>query len=209
MTVIVGIIGPDGDVYMGGDSAATTAGGSQSVYVNKKVFTPVHGPHYLMGVCGNHRLSQVMRYSFVPPPPPGPDVDLEQFMASDFVNSVRKCYKDNGILTSTEDGAETGSFGSFLVGYQGRLFEMEENFQILIDRRNYMAVGSGEDLALGALYATDSPGADAVERIKTAIKAAVTFSAWCREPYDILRLPFDPNWFQQKRPRKKASGKGK
>jgi hypothetical protein len=215
MTVIVGIIAPNGDIFMGSDSAGTSMDGSQSIYVNKKVFAPVHGPAYLIGVCGNHRLSQVMRYAFVPPPPPGPDVDLERFMASEFVNSVRECYRENGILTSTDDGADTGSFGSFLVGYQGRLFEMEENFQILIDRRNYMSVGSGEDVAHGALYATDKSDADPAERVMIALRAAVNFNAWCREPLEILRLPFDQSWHRaeaqaKKKPRgKKASAKSK
>ena len=213
MTVIVGIVAQNGDIYMGGDSAGTTSSGSQSVYVNKKVFSPVHGPAYLIGVCGTHRCSQVIRYSLHPPPPPGPDVDLEEFMARDFVNSVREAYRENGILTNDADGAETGSLGSFLIGYQGRLFEMEDNFQVLIDRRNYMSVGSGSDCALGAMFATDSVDADPSARISTAIKAAVAFNAMCREPFEIMRLPFDPNWHQSKKQprvaRKKTSGKAK
>jgi hypothetical protein len=209
MTVIVGIVNSDGDIYMGGDSAGTAPDGSQSVFANKKVFTPAHGPFYLIGTCGSFRLAQVLKYGLKPPRPPGADVDLEQFMAGDFVDSVRDCYKDAGVLTHSDDGADTGHGGTFMVGYQGRLFKVEENFQVLAERRNYMAVGSGESVALGVLYATE--GSDPVTRIMTAMKASAAFNAWVREPFEILRLPFAADWHQAKvrRARKKSSGKGK
>lgn len=206
MTVIVGIVNNDGDIYMGGDSAGTAADGSQSIFTNKKVFTPVNGPWYLIGTCGSFRLAQVLKYSLTPPAPPGPNVDLERFMARDFIDSVRECYKEGGVLTHSDDGADTGHGAIFMVGYQGRLFKIEENFQVLSDRRSYMAVGSAENIALGVLYATD--GQDPITRITTAMKASVAYNAWVREPFEIMQLPFDKGWYQSARKRKKV-GKSK
>jgi hypothetical protein len=212
MTVVVGMIAPNGDVYIGGDSAGTTSEGSQSVYVNKKVFSPVHGPAYLMGICGTHRLSQVLRYSFVPPPPPGPDTDLEEFFCTEFINCVREAFNENGVMASGRDGTESGPYGEFMVAYQGRIMKVEDNFQVLIDRRPYVAIGSGEDIALGAMYALEGHVEDPSSRISVALKAAVSFNAMCREPLEVMRLPFDPTWHQpvkRARSRKKVSGKSK
>lgn len=204
MTVIVGIVDSGGDIYLGGDSAGTASDGSQSVFANKKVFTPVNGPFYVLGTCGSFRLAQVLKYGLRPPPPPGPNVDLERFMASDFIDSVRQCYKNAGVLTHSDDGADTGHGGTFIVGYQGRLFKVEENFQVLAERRNYMAVGAGESVALGVLFATE--GSDPVTRLTIAMKASAAFNAWVREPFEMLRLPFEQDW-HQKRPRKRGKGK--
>jgi predicted deacetylase len=99
-----------------------------------------------------------------------------------------------------------------MVGYQGRLFKIEENFQVLAERRNYMAVGSGESIALGVLYATEEK--DPVTRVLTAMKASAAFNAWVREPFEILHLPYAEDWHQSARAkakgsRKKSIGKGK
>ena len=203
----MGIVNPDGDIYMGGDSAGTAPDGGQSVFINKKVFTPVHGPHYLIGTCGSFRLAQVLKYGLKPPSPPPSSVDFEHFMAEDFIDSVRECYKAAGVLTHSDDGADTGYGGTFMVGYQGRLFKVEENFQVLADRRNYIAIGSGENIALGVLFATE--GDDPYSRIITAMQAAAAFNCWVREPFEVMRLPFAQDWHQRPRQRKRSSGKGR
>lgn len=201
MTAIVGLIDTDQTVYIAGDSAGTNGNGDQSVFGNPKVFHPTHGPWFLMGCCDTFRLAQVLQYSLRPPLPPGPNVDLQHFMATEFVDSIRACFKKTGF----EGG------GSFLVGYQGQLFRIEENYQVLVERRNYMAIGSGEQVALGSLYATENI-ASVAERLSIAMKAAAHFNAFVREPFVVLRLPFFPDWHEEirkKRRRKRKNVKKK
>lgn len=203
VTCIVGVVDTDGSIYMGGDSAGTANTGEQSAFNNHKVFLPKLGPHFVMGAAGSFRLSQLLRYTFEPPLPPGPFVDLEGFMVTTFVKALRKCFKDAGFERQMDTAPEFP--GGFLVGYQGRLFRIEDDYQVMIEQREYIAVGAGESVAMGAMFAAKGHPA---ERIRTALSAASAFNAWCREPYKIVTLPFSPNWHEDiRRKAKKRLGK--
>ncbi len=207
MTVIVGLVGIDRDIYLGGDSAAskTSGSGRQCLIDTPKVFTPVHGPWYVMGGAGSFRMLQALKYSLKPPPPPGKNKDLLGFMSTHFVDAMRRCYKSTGILEQTSDGIDAVN-GSVIVGYQGRMFEIDGDFQVITVTQDYLAIGSGDEIALGAMFATE--GQPAGLRIETALKASASLTAYVREPFNILRLPFNKEWYQTTRKRNKI-GKGK
>src|SRR3954469_20148546 len=206
MTAIIGLVDEHGNVHMGGDSAGTTNQGDQSVLLNQKVFSPEHGPWFLFGCCGTFRLAQVLQYAFVPPLPPGPKVSLEAFMATVFVESVKKLFRQTGLMHTDNTGAEVGH--TFLVGYQGRVFKIEDNFQVLADARKYTATGTGESVALGALYATDGL-APPEQRIQLALSAAAHYNAMVREPFHVHSLPFREDWYKDVKPKKKKNAKKK
>lgn len=193
MTAIIGLVDADGTVYMGGDSAGTTSQGDQSVLANQKVFFPELGPWFVIGCCGTFRLAQVLKYSFQPPRPPAKDVELEGFMATTFVEAVKECFRETGIMNTEPGGAESGH--SFLVGYQGRVFKIEDNFQVLYDAKNYTAIGTGEAVAMGALFASEGL-AKADERVMLALRAAAYYNAMVREPFSLYALEFDKNWYR-------------
>jgi hypothetical protein len=177
MTCIIGLV-DKGDVYMGGDSAGVD-GLYLTIRADEKVF--INGP-FIMGFTTSFRMGQLLRYKFNPTAQTIQQDDM-QYMVTTFIDAVRKCFTDN-------DFGETKKGGQFLVGYKGKLYTIDVDFQVGIPAKLYDAVGCGSDLALGAMYAT--PELDPLKRITTALKAASTFSAGVAAPFRTLKLPKIP-----------------
>ena len=175
MTCIVGLV-HDGDVYIGGDSAGI-AGLSVSIRADEKVFG--NGP-FIMGFTTSFRMGQLLRYKFAPPAQTVHQNDME-YMVTSFIDAVRQCFAGNGF---GDKDASVG--GNFLVGYKGKLYNIESDHQVGLPKLAYDAVGCGTDLALGALYATE--GLTPEQRINAALSAASTFSAGVAPPFTILKL---------------------
>lgn len=177
MTCIVGSI-DNGTIYMGGDSAGV-AGYSIQRRADCKVF--VSGD-FIMGFTSSFRMGQILQYSFTPPIMKE-NQDLFAYMATDFADGIRDCLKAGGYarINSNEE-----SGGTFLVGYKGRLFTIEDDFQISEQLENYAAVGCGQDIALGSMFSTK--GQPIEQRIRTALEAAEEYSAGVRGPFNILKL---------------------
>jgi ATP-dependent protease HslVU (ClpYQ) peptidase subunit len=176
MTCIVGIV-DKGNVYMGGDSAGVS-GLSVSVRADEKVFS--NGP-FIMGFTTSFRMGQILRYKF-DPPRQTVGVDDMKYMVTDFVDAVRKCFGENGFGSTNDKSPNAG--GTFLVGYNGKLYTVDSDFQVGIPADNYDAVGCGTDLALGALYAT--AGKKPLDRIRIALEAASKFSGGVLPPFVTL-----------------------
>jgi ATP-dependent protease HslVU (ClpYQ) peptidase subunit len=174
MTAIAGLV-HGGKVYIGGDSAGSD-GSLRAVRADTKVFTT--GP-YVFGFTTSFRMGQLLRWSLRPTAPEG---GLERFLATTFVDEVRQCLKTGGwvgIQNSREEG------GTFLLGVQGRLFTVYDDFQVGEAADGYDAVGSGDALALGALYATASMSLEPTERITLALSAAATHNPFVMPPFVI------------------------
>lgn len=171
MTAIVGLV-HNGAVHIGGDSAGVGPGWSSTVRADAKVFR--NGP-YLMGFTDSFRMGQLLRYAL---DAPKPGRDLERHMATTFVDAVRKTLVDGGWIWR-DNGRELG--GTFLVGVAGRLFVVHGDFQVGEPADGYAAVGCGQDIALGALYA--SAGQPPARRVRAALEAAAHFSAGVRAPF--------------------------
>ncbi len=179
MTCIVGVVDTDGTVVIGGDSAGV-AGLDLTVRADQKVFR--NGP-YIMGFTESFRMGQLLRYAFVPPEECLPGRDLHRFMVTTFIDAVRQCLKDGGYATKDR---EQESGGTFLVGCNGRLFTIHSDYQVAESKCDYMAVGCGDQAALGAMYATQ--GQPVKDRVLTALQAAEQFSAGVRGPFTIEEL---------------------
>ena len=174
MTCIVGLVHEE-KVYIGGDSAGV-AGYSITVRSDQKVFT---NGDFLMGFTSSFRMGQLLRYSFSPPKR-HPDTDVMKYMVTEFITSLRQCFKDGGYARRESD-EESG--GCFLVGYQGRLFGIESDYQVGEAIGDYMAVGCGYDIALGAMYANRE--AEPERRVTTALQAAAEHSAGVCGPFIV------------------------
>ena len=150
---------------------------SLTVRADEKVF---QNGEFLMGFTTSFRMGQLLRYS-LKPPRRHPDDDIHQYMVVDFVNAVRGCLKAGG-YASKEDEVESG--GTFLVGYAGHLFTVDSDYQVGIPEDGYAAVGSGQDIARGSLFATQ--GQEPRSRVLTALRSAERFNAGVRGPFHIL-----------------------
>lgn len=177
MTCIVGLV-ENGRVYLGGDSAGV-GGYSLVVRADRKVFR--NGP-FIMGFTTSFRMGQLLKHHFVPPTH-HKDVDTERFMVIDFVNAVRSCLKSGGYAEKNNE-VETG--GEFLVGYKGRLFKIQGDYQVGESVNLYDACGCGEDLALGSLFSTE--GQQPIQRLRMALHAAERFSAGVRAPFHFVEI---------------------
>lgn len=180
MTCIVGLVEND-KVYIGGDSAGV---GGYDITVRKDVKVFRNGP-FLMGFTSSFRMGQLLAYKLRVPVRQPEYTEIMAFMVTTFIDSVRSCLKEGGFSRSKE-GEESG--GSFLVGYEGRLFEVHEDFQIGESYDDYSAVGCGDNYAIGSLYTTRGGVWSPEERITMALEAAAHHSAGVCAPFIIESL---------------------
>lgn len=178
MTCIVGLE-DDGKVFIGGDSAGV-AGLSLMIRADEKVFTK---GEFLFGFTSSFRMGQLLRYKLeIPYHKPG--MGNYEYMVSEFVEAVRKCLKDGG-YSRTNSGEESG--GTFLVGYRGALFVIDEDYQVGRPECGYHAVGCGDDIAKGSLFTSGRNfDMNPSERVREALKAAEQFSAGVRGPFRVV-----------------------
>jgi ATP-dependent protease HslVU (ClpYQ) peptidase subunit len=102
---------------------------------------------------------------------------------------MRKNFVDAGI-DMKEDGDVAQIDGGFLISVKGQVFSVSEDYSWDTDIRNVYVMGSGGDVALGALAALD------VEKVKTphqaqtmirkAIAIAIQYDNMCSEPIHIF-----------------------
>jgi len=183
MTCIVGLVDKD-NVLIGGDSAGVSEL-NLILRADEKVFTLCSDDTvWVFGFTTSFRMGQLIRYELqLPSIDDGDRNYLHKFMVKKFIPALRKCLEDGGWLKK-EDGREEG--GEFLVGVLGKLFLIHDSLQVGESTYPYNAVGCGQSIALGALYASEGhPSPE--ERILLALKAAQAFSAGVREPFKIVQ----------------------
>lgn len=186
MTCIIGVE-HEGVVYMGADSIALN-GWSKDVTAQSKLFQV--GADLLFACAGNPRMAQIMRYlTDLPRAVPEGDND-ERRLLIHVVEPIRKALKEYGYLT-TENGQELGA--SFLIGFNGGVWEVNNSFQLCRSARKMCAMGVGDDHALGALYATLSqfetwtPTA-IIEAIRHALSTAEALNSGVSRPFVLETL---------------------
>ena len=177
----IAAIAEGGTVWMGADSA-----GSNGSRINTRADPKIYEVgEMLIGFTTSYRMGQLLGYKLCLPHH-HTDVSILDYLHNDFIDAVRETLKSGGY--AREDcGAETG--GTFLVGYRGRIFQVESDFQIGEQASNYDAVGSGVLVALGALYATSGVGLSPEKRIKIALRAAEEHAVGVRGPIVLKSLP--------------------
>lgn len=181
MTCIAAYIDTDGTIYMGADSAGVS-GYSIAKRKDPKVF--INGP-MVIGFTSSFRMGQLLQYKLNIPEHPS-NMDTMRYMVTVFVDAVRECLKEGG-YASVSNNQEEG--GTFLVGYKGRLFCIEGDFQVGESVHNFDAVGCGRDLALGSLYTTYyMDDLTPYDKVIHALNAAEQFSGGVSRPFNILKL---------------------
>lgn len=173
MTCIAGIA-QNGKVWMGGDSG--TCGEVSQVDAIPKV---VKRNGVLIGTCGDARLADLMRFC-LKVPRLKKDEDVDSFMASRFTAAIRKCFSDHAYPHKEYDSAYDGMM---LVGIKGRLYEVDGNYALSRVADGYNAIGSGAQVALGALEVTQ--GEKAEKRLEAALRASAKYCDGVLAPFTI------------------------
>lgn len=176
MTCIVGVLGKNGTVLIGGDSSGIL-GWDLTIRKDPKVFV---NDGYAFGFVESFRMGQLLAWSFKPPIPE-PKADLLRFMSTTFVDAIRNCFKDGGYATKDSD-AEKG--GEFLVARAGRLFRVDHDYQVGESIYGFHAAGCGSQYARGALHAT--PKMEPRKRVLNALEIAERCSAGVRGPFNVV-----------------------
>jgi ATP-dependent protease HslVU (ClpYQ) peptidase subunit len=178
MTCIVGYVEPEtGVIYMGGDSSCSNDD-EMNLKAGSKV---VRNGDILIGTCGSRRIGDIFRYVFVPPVYHPGRKKLYAYLIADFIEAMRYALSSGGESTKT-----LGKGSALLIGLHGRLFQIDEEFQIFEPARGYDAIGSGAYFARGAMYAT--PDFPPTERIYRALAAAEAHCPSVRGPFLLERL---------------------
>lgn len=183
MTCIVGIIDrKDKEVIIGADSAGC-AGSHIRIRKDVKVFKK---GKFLIGCTTSFRMIQILRFKL--DVPDVGDKDLFEFMCTDFIDSVIKCFDDNGFGGRCSDRDLEG--GVFIVGFRGRLFTVESDFQVSELTDDFCAVGCGEYYALGSLFSTNGADMNSQSRLNMALMSASFFSSGVSAPFNFVKCDF-------------------
>ena len=189
MTAVVALI-HENKVLLGGDAAASDdKSGLIFSRVDPKVFRV---GQFGIAFVDSFRMGQILQYNWIPPvyKPTAGFKNLDKFMRTKFVESVKETFKEQGYgnqtAGSTEDGDEGGIF-IIAVQNAGRIFTMDSDFHIGEADLQYMAEGAGQELCLGSLYSTAAIKTPR-KRVRMALEAAAKFNMSVRPPFTIIEV---------------------
>lgn len=177
MTCIVGVE-HKGNVYLGGDRAATDGGLNRTLIKEPKVFLK---GEIGFGVCGLPKVMDALQHAIeLPEHTTG---DAKGYLVSQVVPAIRDGLKK--LECTEEHNGQQYFHGAMLIGYRGRLFQLEANFQLVEAARGFDAVGSGGEAAMGALRANKKTS-DARKRVIEALEVSAEANAGVAPPFDIV-----------------------
>jgi ATP-dependent protease HslVU (ClpYQ) peptidase subunit len=184
MTTLVAIQG-DGWSVMGCDSRLSDEHGRFQIAKTPKI---VDNNSILIGGCGSSRASNVLHYGYVQPKPTLKE-DLSAYMTQKFIPAMRKNFIDAGI-DMKEDGDVAQIDGGFIISVKGQVFSVSEDYSWDTDVRNVYVMGSGGDVALGALAALGVEKVNTIKEaermIRKAISIAIQYDNMCSQPIHIF-----------------------
>jgi ATP-dependent protease HslVU (ClpYQ) peptidase subunit len=173
MTTIVALA-KNGNVTMGADSQVTD-GTRKNNHVKMEKITKKNG--YLIAGSGDSQPCDVLQHIFVPPIPTTKEKeDLYHFMITKFVPAMRECLEENGYKSDKED-KESGF--NMLIAFNGEVFDIGDDFSVVLNQDGIYGVGAGSAYAIGALYA----GASVTEALEIAANNDIFTSG----PFQVIR----------------------
>lgn len=182
MTCIIGYK-TEKSILMIGDSCGTDDGHNYSIRQDRKVFIK---KNILIGFTTSYRMGQLLMHTLDIPEYNPNTKSVFEYLCSNFVDAIRKCFKDNDIAKITDSVVKGGTF---LIGFKGRLFQIYSDFQVEECVRSYNSCGSGYQYALGALgMLQDNISINPNDKLHIAIKIASNFNAAVKEPFYIEEL---------------------
>jgi hypothetical protein len=185
MTCIASLIEEGSSIWMGADSASCNEG-ELKIRLHPKIFSRnENGTEWLFGCTDISRLSQIVQFEVPLPKKRAPKGRaLCSYLVKEFVPLLGKTFETAGFLKRKE-GVEHIYEAEILLGLNGHLFLIDENFFVLERPENFVAIGSGRCEAWGVLYAT--PQLTPKERLLMALKAAEATTVGVRGPFHFIK----------------------
>lgn len=111
--------------------------------------------------------------------------DAEKFLICTFIPRLREMSRTHGAMT-VENSAE--HLGQFIIGMCGKIYVIERDFSVSQLECDYAAIGAGQQVAEGALYATQHTKTSMRKRIMTALEAAAEHCVGVKSPFYTLSV---------------------
>lgn len=165
MTCIVGIEINGGKVLIGGDSIGSN-GYSKSSYSEAKVFK--HSK-MIFGYTTSYRFGQILEVLLDDNTlyPPEDSSETYKWLVRVFIPKLKQIIEENGAQS-----------GTALLGINGQLWLLQEDWAVLRPTSGYYSVGSGADFAKGFLYGATLKGFGDSEWAEEVVTNAVETAAY-------------------------------
>jgi ATP-dependent protease HslVU (ClpYQ) peptidase subunit len=173
MTTIVGIQ-KDGYVILGADTQVTD-GARKHNHVKMEKISKNNG--YLIAGAGDSQPCDILQHVFIPPLPTIADrKDLYHFMITTFIPAMRECLEENKYEPSKED--KDSGFNTLIV-FDGEIFDIGDDFSVVLNNDGIYGIGAGSAYAIGALYA----GAT----VEKALEISASNDIYTSGPFQIVK----------------------
>ncbi len=140
MTCIIGFVDSEDGVHMASDSCASN--GRDYIRIKEpKVFKLENDTEkMIIGYTSSFRFGQIIKFQVVLPDKKTKDTDLS-YLVKRVVPVIRTQLKNNG-YTTIVNSEEKG--GYCLIGYNGHLYTMQDDFSIMESTAKFDSCGCGE-----------------------------------------------------------------
>ena len=169
----IAVLKTENTIWMAGDRGAS----------DEDTILPLTAPkvfkigQYLIGYAGSMDGERI-RHNFKPPVPK--TKDIEKFMYTEFLVALRNFYEAWWV-----DVSKDSDFG-MIICVNGQMYEHNAvDMSLTTYNADYLTMGSGSQIALGALYATSNQK-NGKRRVQLAVEAAIKYSTSCIGPIDII-----------------------
>lgn len=181
MSTVAAIQGPTW-VVVAYDSQVSEDSGRKYV-LPKDAGKVAENNEYIFGVAGDLRAVNILSHAFLPPDPGKKSgAELDEFMSTKFMSSLKKCFDANFYGKDGEQGS------NILVAVNGTAYEVGGNYDCIRDAYGFYSVGTGSPYALGALHAHYPERLTlklAKERAYEAVRVATLLDTSSCEPITI------------------------
>ena len=180
MTIVAGLI-EDEKTYMAYDSQITFFGSGDN---NNRttVLKVVKKRDILIGMTGNDRDLNIVRYRFEPPTDRRENPD--EYIFIDFLDSFVSVFEKNNRITTTE-GVTSIKDSEFLIAYKGSFYTIEHDLCVTQYKDKIISIGSGYRYALGALEILKDMNIPPEEKLTRALEIASKYDMYCKGPFKI------------------------
>lgn len=181
MSLVVAIKDKD-RIVLGADKQVSS--GDSKDHTSTKIWPVSELPGAIMGGVGSARASQIIQYaSIIDKNLIGKEVSTD-FIICSLAPTIAAGLKANGFnIDAKDDGVCEMMPNAFIFAYKDKAWMIWNDLSVT-EIGDYLAIGSGSDVARGALFATKKH--NPFERIVTAIDAAAESTLFVDDGIDLL-----------------------
>lgn len=185
MTTLVAIQG-DGWTVLGCDSRLSDENGRYAIAKEQKI---VDNNGILIAGSGSTRAINILHYGYTQPKPTAGE-NLDKFMTQKFIPAMRKNFSEGGIDMKGDENVSKNE-GGFLISVKAQIYAVQDDYSWDTDTRNVYVMGSGGDVALGAMAEMGIQKVKTPEQaeklIRKAIGHAIDYDMYSAGPVHIFK----------------------